>query len=1318
MAYQRSTQARGFRNRVAPDETKRLSSIATGLEKNRVKDLKAMTQQANGIIAEQKRVNNLEAQADIYELNNLRKFSKELSGFLDDTLKNVVKPVVEGQINEGINEGIKASQGDEEALNAVKLSDQQELELKEKISEQRLATDTAVTNQENTWDEAGYEASLRQKYRLLNLKKQNSNFAIGFRKGLLMESATGWDAFRDSVLLGSSDHSLANAEVQLENGDTVKFSDYYSIKDSDVRTEILMKLQRAYIEEKGSGLSKVLVNKYLTKPVLERTNLFEQKEYQKEKVEFATNQLDDYIESLKIEDFAPFGSDNLTSDQTEEDLEKADLAIQEMFSIFPGIMKVLHPNGSYNAKAKETMMAAFIDLMKSDKYNNMDSQNDILDYLSSDRFYLPGVSKVTGRTEDGKPIYELSSMEKLFGSNFSRDNIQANLLAALEDEATKQDKIDKKVFDQNLSAIFTDRTLSGAERKAKLAALMQDERFAGKAWANSKLKQFDSSFEYFTPFSKEESESYMDELAAKYLVDEGGVIPLSLINVTQVDASVLERYVKDGAVGNYFEDDPNAKNAHVAALESLNSLTEIMFKDLEIEETMATRQKNAASTYYTNKLIALAKSYQSTNSKMSKTQAMKLAGAFLEQQLKAQNASIFDKTGKLNLGEIDPNIKLKAGVEGWEGTRFWTLESEEGIVSPTNMVKQSRAILERFTQLQNDSQGIDIFTTESIIKNPIFFKLVGGRPQGIFNELSKASATGQHPAVIYNKQLVLNGGTAVEWPETLQKEIDTWEDLTADVRKTLLTGDKTQINNAVRDSGRIDTSSLLNTFITPDGSIPISETEFARYLPPEHKGTTYEDFISNPKLVEKVLKVKLFEGIKLADAKTNNFDILLRMVSAHMLTGDIDNWNSEEYGDHTIAILNSYHTGSTAPIDKFFKNNKLNRNIFNSNLQLDQSFIGNNEDILTVDIATNLDDLNLQIEEFNKLEIPEKMQIINSYGLLENKNDADAIFGLGLASGTLRKLLNQHHDFEPNPAYVQWSNRKKQFENTRKVLNYLSTSNITDMLNNAALVTQFSGNKSQVNKKTNTVFPNDILTYVVYPAVKSIIGQERIDDIKDRALETYNNGESASFDEAFKAILTRQPEFANSPTTIKDTNLVGKINNYSIGGTMNGRVFPEDLVPLTGYENSFNSKIELSPSTWSRAFSTNLGGQILIRRDAYAEVKGFLDAANDAGVFIGLNEGYRSYEEQKRLFNLKESGVKFNDSAVQKPGNSNHGAGTAIDINWADKESFDWVLANHRKFNLCPHKNITPPNQDSKDPESWHFTWDPTGTCQVAIDER
>ena len=337
------------------------------------------------------------------------------------------------------------------------------------------------------------------------------------------------------------------------------------------------------------------------------------------------------------------------------------------------------------------------------------------------------------------------------------------------------------------------------------------------------------------------------------------------------------------------------------------------------------------------------------------------------------------------------------------------------------------------------------------------------------------------------------------------------------------------------------------------------------------------------------------------------------------------------------------------------------------------------------------------------------MQIIKSYGLLENKNDADAIFGIGLASGTLRKLLNQHHDFEPNPAYVQWSNRKKQFENTRKVLNYLSTNNITDMLNNVALVTQFSSNK-------------DVLTYVVYPAVKSIIGQERIDDIKDRAISTvnisYNNGEATSFDEAFKTILTRQPEFANSPTTIKDTNLVGKINNYAIDGTMNGRVFPEDLVPLTGYENSFNSQISLNPQSWSKAFSTNLGGQILIRRDAYAEVKGFLDAANDAGVFIGLNEGYRSYEEQKRLFNLKESGVKFNDSAVQKPGKSNHGAGTAIDINWADKESYDWVLANHKKFNLCPHKNITPPNQNSKDPESWHFTWDPTGTCQVAIDER
>ena len=252
MAYQKSTQAQGFKSRVVPTtEVKNYTDLAKSLEKERKESVKGFQGAAKEQITEMTRLSTLEQAEDVYELANLREFSKSLNTALDTVAKTVIKPITQGQIQDGINTAIRCQQGDTEACELVKLNDEQELAIQAQVAKQRTEINETADNIEKEWDEAGYEAELRQKYRLLNLKKQNSNFALGYRRGLLMEAATGYDAWRDSILTGNSDDPLVEREVE-HNGETYRVGDYYSIKDTDVKEKIVGALQGEYIKQNGT----------------------------------------------------------------------------------------------------------------------------------------------------------------------------------------------------------------------------------------------------------------------------------------------------------------------------------------------------------------------------------------------------------------------------------------------------------------------------------------------------------------------------------------------------------------------------------------------------------------------------------------------------------------------------------------------------------------------------------------------------------------------------------------------------------------------------------------------------------------------------------------------------------------------------------------------------------------------------------------------------------------------------------------------------------------------------------------------------------
>ena len=288
MAYQRSTKAQGFRQRTVPtNEVKQYTDLAKSLEKERKTTVSEYKAASNEQITEMKRLSTLQNAEDVYELANLREFSKTLNNTLETVATNIIKPITQNQIQDGINTAIQCQQGDQSACEKVKLDDDQELQIQAQVAKQRTEVSEATDKIEKEWDEAGFEADLRQKYRLLNLKKQNSNFALGYRRGMLMEAATGWDAYRDSVLTGNSDDPIVDREVEHE-GETYRVGDYYNIKNTDVKEKIVASLQGEYITRNGTGLNKSMVNKYLTSKVVERTNIFNQNEFNQAQRDYAT----------------------------------------------------------------------------------------------------------------------------------------------------------------------------------------------------------------------------------------------------------------------------------------------------------------------------------------------------------------------------------------------------------------------------------------------------------------------------------------------------------------------------------------------------------------------------------------------------------------------------------------------------------------------------------------------------------------------------------------------------------------------------------------------------------------------------------------------------------------------------------------------------------------------------------------------------------------------------------------------------------------------------------------------------------------------
>lgn len=1254
MPYQRSTQAQGFKKRSVFDESSKLRQYAKDLDAKRKEEVRDYERVAQQMSQEMIRVDSAESKKDTYELNNLRQFSKTLNNTLKVAAETLGKEYIDAKVEEGITEGVKAAQGDEEALAKIAFSEKQLDEIEEKIAEQREKSRITVNGIEQKWDEAGYRASLEEKYRLLNIKKLGANRAYGFRKGLLTQAAVGWDAFRDSSLLFDPENEISTRNIGTEE-DPIVIGRYRSYKDRDKKNAILTYLQREYIKNNGYGLNKGLVDRHLTRPMLERTAVFQQKEYEQELKDDYAEALETLKENVSI---AVEGIDIESQLDVDGNLKEGGAlhtAIQEWLLSGAGIYNGLGVNGSGQAASLDALVEHLVGKgseLRSGSKANIDDQEDLLTWLQAAKFDVPGITK------KGVP----QTLVALWSDKFDISTLRKDMMLEASDrEAKKTTALRNNALVELRGAVnnYHD-TGDKAAFKLEINGIKDNDQYSGILTAKD-ISNFESMAEDLKMKTPEEALRTLKNLDKRYQ----GIIPLDSPELERIPQSVLQKWIDDGKIQKdpFNGDEGLREKTNTYSNEIVSEAKKILSKNSEEKLTEKDPQLIRLTQQLPARLLSKAKLLVKQNSHID---GYTLESG-LEDAKKQLMAQLQNESDPLYKGaDYDGYFKMDANgfTSDLLNPKYTDMVSEDANKKDTRL-----KILVNNIENQIDNSGkSDYFGDKDappLVTNDLDYVIneKTGEIAGIWHNLTEIDPLRRPGEMLYNLEAAKRGLPTIDWSQypEIEQRINDWNNLNNNIRNKLTSKDRSIVNNGLNESGAISMDWVTNTIIPENNDYFITSEELPALLTAAGlPSMTYTEFQSDESAQRKVFKAKTYSLIKQIEQVTSNKDEGLRRLFAGLKYGDHNSYNDQDKAAWTMKALNAYYSGDTSVLEKHDKGFSLVPKSSDDLMFNKENFVGSETSIYGQELALDVDGLNLQLTALEEV-VPEKYLRVDSskLGFFEGQPlgipEAEGWGGKALQTlltptvlvRSARHLAGREYEYVVNPEYKQYLKRKTAINDRMNIL--------------------------------KTFDKGDVNHLRAHASIKRVIGDVRYDELKQESITRKLTPKG------FTSLLRNEPEIID---------IVGNLNTIPtdtfVGEIVTGELTKDQLVTVKGFGGGYKSQ----------------GGEITIRKDVAPNLIELLRAARAEGHSIGLNSGYRNLKEQEKLYNKavkNDERDKEGNLLAKKPGESNHNLGTAVDLNYTD-EGYQWLLDNAERFGFFPYQEGLNPD----DPEAWH--WDFRGT--------
>ena len=862
MAYKRSTQSTGFRQRTAPDVSKEINSQAKQMDANRIAAVKDMERQSKGQIVEMQRQDTLATAKDKYELGNLAKFSKTLNTFLQESGKTFGKAYVENKQLEGVDLRRKVRAGDEKAIAKVELNELQLDEIEKKIAEQKTKTQEAG----DKFDAVSARATLEDKYRALNLRKLGRNVAYGYTKAALGEARKGWQPWFLNQTKDGGEYSDDTVPFKLPNNETLELrvGDYEDLVETDKKKAIEDYLVDRYVVNNSQGASPSVVDRYLTKNVYDDLDKYRVKQLSLEIKELAVKEITDRENAVYTEvDGSAFDEDNTVAfDTSIEDVLNNGSSSQRRSGGTDA------PNVANRKNLKKIIETSF-------SIADPEKGADLLEHLETKTYCIKGLGCKT--LEKHFPDVDLADLYALSKVNAVKN--RQNLLKAKKFELNA--KIDEAQTAYRNGGTKEDFDTAIAELNVP--------------YFNTMGADFDDIIKNAREWKPEFMTVEAAEKDALLRIEQNGEITLEQAQRYPLSVREDKRF-KDKIVDKSIFSEGAAKTKYLGNTTDLQSY---LTKDIY----------GAVSTTDTS-------SYTLDNAKDYVAQAIRL------EAIKLRNVPGNEGLNDLELLEqATANIKTQMDEGKDIPGNLWHVETGKGFTHPkfnhdrysdynvNTVLAQSKATVTNALQLQNASTQ-DVFTEKLLLTNDKDFELSGNVPTKTIQRLAAVDPYGRSSYEILNAQRKLKGMEPVPVPENeqtihgLATKFNTVDDLKS--------GDPKRVARALNTMGFTDLRTLHSAL--RDSNIPIVSAEQLPVILKE-LNISKADYENDPQLKQKVERHRINQLLKVAGTQTNDNATMIRMVATGITQGEdkMLTWN-EPQNAGSLDVLNTYFTGDTSNI--------------------------------------------------------------------------------------------------------------------------------------------------------------------------------------------------------------------------------------------------------------------------------------------------------------------------------------------------------------------------------------------------------------------